>query len=284
MALVVEPSGGAVGATVRGAELAAPLPPDIVDEIRSAWLAHHVLVFPEQRLSDDDLERFTLAFGPFGEDPFIAPVPGRKHVIAVHRRADETGPIFAEAWHSDWSFQATPPAGTCLYGKIIPPVGGDTLFANQHLSLERMPDALRRKLEGRRAIHSARGAYSKTGLYGESDEGRGMDIRPSDEALRTQSHPIIRRHPETGREAIYGCVGYIVGFEDMAPDESLALLVELYHWQTRDEFQHRHKWRQDMLVMWDNRSVIHMATGGYAGHERLLHRTTIGERTNQALS
>ncbi len=278
MALSVKPSGAACGAEVRGVDLAPPISPSLAAELRALWLEHHVLAFPDQALDDDALERFTRAFGPFGEDPFIAPIPGRKHIIAVRRRAEETGPIFAEAWHSDWSFQARPPAGTCLYGKIIPPVGGDTLFANQHLALERMPDGMRRRLEGKRAIHSARGAYSKTGLYGAEDKGRGMEIRPSDDALETQMHPIIRTHPETGRAAIYGCVGYINGFEDMAPEESMALLVELYHWQTRDEFQYRHTWRPNMLVMWDNRSVIHMATGGYQGHERLLHRTTIGER------
>lgn len=278
MALTVALSGAACGAEIRGLDLAAPMSSALAAEIRACWLTHHVLAFPDQALDDDALERFTLAFGPFGEDPFIAPIPGRKHIIAVRRRAEETGPIFAEAWHSDWSFQARPPAGTCLYGKIIPPAGGDTLFSNQHLALERMPDALRAKLEGKRAIHSARGAYAKQGLYGELDKNRGMDIRPSDGALATRSHPIIRRHPETGRDAIYGCVGYITGFEGMAPEESMALLVELYHWQTRDEFQYRHHWRPNMLVMWDNRSVIHMATGGYQGHERLLHRTTIGER------
>lgn len=278
MPLEVAPSGSCLGAEVRGVDLSHPISADLAAALRGLWLEHHVLAFSGQSLDDDALERFTSAFGPFGADPFIAPVPGRRHVIAVRRRAEETGPIFAEAWHSDWSFQATPPAGTCLYGKIIPPVGGDTLFANQHLALERMPVELRRRLEGRMAVHSARGAYARTGLYGEADAGRGMDIRPSDDALQTQTHPIIRRHPETGREAIYGCVGYIVGFEGMSPEESLALLVELYRWQTRDEFQYRHKWRPDMLVMWDNRSVIHMATGGYQGHERLLHRTTIGER------
>ena len=79
-----------------------------------------------------------------------------------------------------------------------------------------------------------------------------------------------------GVEGIFGCAGYITGFADMAPDESMALLGELYAWQTRDDFQYRHKWEKNMLVMWDNRSVLHMATGGYEGHARLLHRTTIG--------
>lgn len=278
MALEITPSGEACGADVRGVDLTRPLSRDIVAEIRAAWLAHHVLAFPDQAMSDDDLERFTLYFGPFGEDPFIAPIPGRDHIIALERRADETAPVFAEAWHSDWSFQKTPPAGTCLYGIVIPPVGGDTLFANQHQALEEMPAALRRRLEGKRAIHSARAAYSRQGVYGDADKGRSIDIRPSDAALATQTHEFIRRHPETGREGLFGCAGYIIGFEGVTPEESMALLGELYQWQTRPEFQHRRKWRERMLVMWDNRSVLHRASGGYEGHRRLLHRTTIGAR------
>ena len=159
----VEPSSEACGASVTGIDLTLPLDPGDVSAIRGAWLKHHVLAFPDQPLSDDDLERFTLAFGGFGADPFIAPIPGRKHVIAVQRRAEETSPLFAENWHSDWSFQAQPPAGTCLYGITIPPVGGDTLFANQHAALAAMPTALRRPLEGRMAIHSARRAYAPEG-------------------------------------------------------------------------------------------------------------------------
>lgn len=277
--LEVIPSGEACGASATGVDLTAPLDDQTVAAIRAAWLEHHVLAFPDQAMSDDDLERFTLHFGPFGEDPFIAPIPGREHIIAVKREAGETSPVFAENWHTDWSFQETPPAGTCLFGVTIPPVGGDTLFANQHLALERMPDELRKRLEGKQAIHSARAPYAKGGVYGEADRAkRSMDIRASDDAMAEQIHPIIRRHRETGREGIFGCAGYIVGFADMEPAESMALLGALYQWQTREEFQYRHKWAPNMLVMWDNRSVLHMATGGYDGHARLLHRTTIWER------
>lgn len=276
MTIEITPSGQACGASVTGVDLTAPLTDAVVADIRAAWLKHHVLSFPGQAMSDDDLERFTLNFGPFGDDPFIAPIPDRDHIIAVKRAADETAPIFAEAWHTDWSFQETPPAGTCLFGITIPPTGGDTLFANQHLALEKMPDELRQKLDGKIAIHSAKRAYAKDGAYGESDKSRSMDIRPSDEADDTFEHPIIRAHPETGKEAIFGSIGYILGFKDMGPDASLALLAELYQWQTQHEFQYRHKWEPNMLIMWDNRSLLHMATGGYKGHNRLLHRTTIG--------
>lgn len=279
MTLDITPSGQSCGASVRGVDLSKPLSDSVVAEIRAAWLTHLVLAFPDQRMSDDDLERFTLYFGPFGEDPFIAPIPGRKHIIAVARAASETGPIFAEAWHTDWSFQKTPPAGTCLYGVRIPPVGGDTLFANQIRALEKMPDELRARIEGKRAIHSARAGYAKAGAYGESDAERAMDIRPSDAALATQAHPFIRLHPETGREALHGCAGYIIGVEGMDAAEGMALLGDLYRWQTQHAFQYRHKWSANMLLMWDNRAALHMATGGYSGYDRLLHRTTIGIRS-----
>ena len=276
MKLDITPSGQACGATVRGVDMSKPLAKEAVAAIRAAWLEHQVLAFPDQKLTDEQLEDFTLNFGPFGEDPFIAPIPGHPHIIAVKRAANETSPIFAESWHSDWSFQARPPQGTCLYGKTIPPVGGDTLFTNQHLALEQMPADLRGRIEGKKAIHSAKNAYAPTGMYGKGDTGRSMDIRPSEDAQATQTHPIIRTHPETGRQSLFGCAGYIVGIEGMDQQEGWDLITEIYRWQTRPEFQYRHKWSKDMLVMWDNRCTLHMATGGYAGHDRLLHRTTIG--------
>ncbi len=278
MVIEVTRSGQVCGASVRGVDLARPLDDDTVGEIRAAWLEHHVLAFPDQGMTDDDLERFTQYFGPFGDDPFIAPVEGREHVIAISRRADETAPLFAENWHSDWSFQERPPAGTCLYGITIPPEGGDTLFADQHAALDAMPAELRDRLDGKSAVHSARGGYAPSGMYGEADQrtDRSMSIRPSDEAMATQLHPIIRDHPETGRAGVFGCIGYIIGIDGMPDEQARELLFELYQWQTRDEFVHRHEWEPDMLVMWDNRSVLHKATGGYDGHERVLHRTTIG--------
>lgn len=278
MTIEVTPSGQACGATATGIDLSQPLSDAAIADIRAAWLEYHVLSFPDQHLTDDDLERFTLYFGPFGEDPFIAPVPEREHIIAVRRDANETAPLFAENWHTDWSFQEHPPAGTCLYGITIPPMGGDTLYANQHAALDSMSAELRARIEGKMAIHSAKNAYAPGGTYGDADKakGRSMDIRPSRDAEATQLHPIIREHPETGRKGLFSCIGYIAGIEGMAQEEALPLLMELYQWQTRDEFVYRHKWQPNMLVMWDNRSVLHRATGGYEGHDRLLHRTTIG--------
>ncbi len=274
----VQESGQACGAVVTAVDLTRPVDADTVAEIRSAWLRHKVLVFVNQPMSDDDLERNASYFGPFGTDPFFEPIDGFEHVCAIHRKADETAPIFAESWHSDWSFLAHPPSGTCLFAKIVPPTGGDTLFADQHKALAAMPSELRERCEGLLAIHSARGAYSKQGLYGEADKGnkRAMRIVVGDEALAARSHPFIRVHPETGEPGLFGCAGYIIGFEGMAQGQANDLARELLMWQTRDEFVYRHSWEPNMLVMWDNRSILHMATGGYDGHERLLHRVTIG--------
>ncbi len=123
MNMTVTPSGQACGAQVSGVDLARELDEELIADIRDAWIEHGVIAFPNQFIDDDELERFTTYFGNFGEDPFVQPIPGRKHIIEIQRKADETSSIFAEAWHSDWSFQSTPPTGTCLYRIIIPESG-----------------------------------------------------------------------------------------------------------------------------------------------------------------
>jgi taurine dioxygenase len=102
-----------------------------------------------------------------------------------------------------------------------------------------------------------------------------MDIRPSEAARATQTHPIVRAHPETGRKALYVSPGYTVGIDGMDKEEGWALLLRLFRHQSQPRFVHRQSWRTNMLVMWDNRCLNHMATGGYQGHRRVLHRTTV---------
>lgn len=276
MSLRVEPSGQTCGARVTGVDLSGALDAGMIAAIRQSWLEHRVIAFPGQTGMDDDaLERFTLAMGGFGDDPFFAPIEGRQHIAAILREADEQTPLFAENWHSDWSFLEQPPSGTCLLAIDIPPVGGDTLFADQIAAFAALPEERKDHLRSLTAIHSARGAYARDGAYGEKDEGRSMAIRPGDAALATQTHPLVQRHPETGEEALFSCAGYIVGIEGMAPADTGPFLMELLAWQGREEFVYRHRWEDDMLVLWDNRAVLHKATGGYEGHRRELHRTTI---------
>ena len=275
--LEIVPSGQACGATVTGVDLSMPLEESVRRQIRRAWVDHHVLAFPDQSLTDEALEAVTLQFGSFGREPFFLPIDGSEHVVALTRRADEKAPLFAETWHADWSFEADPPIGTCLYSLTIPPVGGDTCFINQQKALAEMPASLRQRIEDRIAVHSARGAYAPDGFYGDNDQeaDRSMRIRYSDEAYETQTHPFIMTHPESGRETLYGCLGYIIAVEGMRQEEAENLVQELYAWQIREEFQYRHQWQENMFVIWDNRSVLHRANGGYDGYDRVLHRTTV---------
>ncbi len=276
--IYVRPSGQACGAEITGIDLRAPLEAHVVREIRAAWLQHHVVSFPNQAITDDDLERFALYFGDFGDDGFFAPIEGREHIAAIVREAEDTSPLFADVWHSDWSYQKSPPSATVLYGVDIPPVGGHTLFANQHLALSEMPSHLRAKFEGKTAIHSAKLGYApNTGAYATKQGMGSMNIRPSEEAYKRQPHPLFRNHPETGQPGIFSApFAYILGFEGMSDEEAMPLLQELLAWQTQERFIYRHKWENNMLVMWDNRSVLHRATAGYEGHRRELHRITIG--------
>ncbi len=279
MALDITVQPQPCGAIVRGIDLTRPLSKPPSAEVRAAWLKHQVLAFPDQPMSVDELERFAQTIGPFGPDPYFESIPGHPHVAQVKREPDETSTIFADNWHSDWSFLASPPAATLLFGNIIPPIGGDTLFANQYDSWDALPVALKSAVQHRLGVHSARRGYSRQGRYGEGDAGRSMAIRFDDSALATQTHPMARRHPETGRTALFVSPGYTIGIDGMPDGEASALLLELFEHQGQDRFVYRHRWQPDMLVMWDNRCLVHAATGGYDGHRRLLHRITVGERT-----
>jgi taurine dioxygenase len=278
MSLSVTIQPAPCGAVVRGLDLSQPLTGAQIAEVRATWLKHQVLAFPDQPMSIEDLERFATTVGPFAPDPYFGSVPGHPHVAQVKREADETSSLFADNWHSDWSFLARPPAATLLYGDTIPPVGGDTLFANQYDAWDALPAAMKALLRDKQGVHSARRGYSKQGRYGEQDKGRSMDIRFDDSAMATQLQPVARVHPETGRTALYVSPGYTIGIADLPDDEAGPLLQELFTHQARPEFVYAHRWSQGTLLMWDNRCLVHAATGGYDGHRRLLHRITIGER------
>ncbi len=274
----VEPSGEICGAVVRGIDLRAPVDPGTAAELRQVWLRHRVISFPDQQLEIEDLERVAGAFGPFGEDRFISPIAGHPHVIEVTRDADEQAPLFAETWHSDWSFLAQPPAGTVLYGVEIPPVGGDTLFADMHAAFDALPAERQEHLRRLNGVHSARRGYSRQGMYGDRDIGRSMRIVASDDALSTQLHPLVRAHAETGRPALYCSLAYTIGIEGMSDDDGMALIAEIQRHATQHRFVYRHRWAEGTLALWDNRCLVHSATGGYEGHRRLLRRITIAER------
>lgn len=273
--IVVTPQETGFGARIEGVDLSRPLPPAVLAAVKDAWARHSVVAFPGQPLSLEALEAFTQTIGPFGVDPFIAPMPGHPNVLELRREPDETATNFGAGWHSDWSFQKTPPAATLLRSQVIPPVGGDTLFADCSRAYEALSPVMKKMLEGVRAVHSASRAYGTQGVFARESAKRTMEIIVSPEADKALTHPLVRTHPVTGRKALFVSPVYTVGIEGMAVAESNAILGFLFAHIVQDQFIYRHKWEQDMLLMWDNRCTVHFAEGGYDGHLRLMHRTTV---------
>jgi len=271
----VQPTPSGFGARIEGVDLSRPLPADVLAEVKTAWARHAVLSFPDQPLDLDQLEAFTLQMGAFGVDPFIAPMPGRPNVLELRREPDEKATNFGAGWHSDWSFQAKPPAATILHGQVIPPVGGDTLFADCAAAYEALSDNMKAVLAPMRAVHSATRAYGTKGVFARETEKRTMEIIVSEEADKSLTHPLVRTHPVTGRKALFVSPVYTVGIEGFTVKESQAILGFLFAHITQEEFVFRHRWAPDTLLMWDNRCTVHFAEGGYDGHLRVMHRTTV---------
>ena len=273
--LEVTPEAHGFGASIRGVDLSRPLSPAESEEVGRAFARHGVLAFPDQPLDHDQLEAVTLGFGPFGVDPFIEAMPDHPHILELRREPDEKAANFGAAWHSDWSFQAEPPAATLLHAKVVPPVGGNTLYADGTRAFEALSDTMKSMLEGRRAVHSAGFAYGPRGILAKDAHERTMKILVSEEAEKTEIHPLVRTHPVTGRKALFVNPVYTVAIEGLHPDENFTLLKFLYDHMVKEEFVYHHRWAPDMLTIWDNRCTMHFAEGGYDGHLRIMHRTTV---------
>ena len=271
----VAPQPTGFGAEITGVDLSRPLATDALAEVKAAWAQHSVVVFPGQPLTLDQLEAFTLQMGAFGDDPYVKPMEGHPNVLEVRREPDEKVTPFGGNWHSDWSFQARPPAATILRSETIPPVGGDTLYCDAASAYEALPQATKDKLGPLRAVHSASRAYGPQSAYSRELHLRAMPIIVSPEADKTYVHPLVRTHPVTGRKALFVSPVYTVGIEGMAPNDADPLLAELHRHLVQDQFIYRHHWTPGMVVIWDNRCTMHNALGGYDGHRRVMHRTTV---------
>ena len=243
--------------------------------LRAKWVEYGLIVFPKLPLSHDEFKDFALSFGEFGDDPFISSLPDYPNIAEIKRSAKEKATPFGGTWHSDWSFMKKPPSATLLHSKIIPPVGGNTLFANTEKAFAALPDEMKDKLRNLKVIHSAKIPYADDGFYALEKEERSMKILPSKEAKATFSHPMIKIHPETKKECLFINPVYTINIEGFSEDESQQLLWELYEHMIQDQFIYEHVWNENMLIMWDNRTVMHQATGGYDGYNRLLHRITL---------
>lgn len=280
-ALKVRPQPSGFGAEVTGVDLSRPLDAPVLAEVKDAFARHGVLSFPGQPLSLDELEAFTLQIGPFGDDPYVAPMDGHPNVLEVRREPDEKVSVFGGGWHSDWSFQPQPPMATLLRSQVIPPVGGDTLYCDGTRAYEALSDDMKAKLAPLQAIHTAGHAYGSKGVYAREAEAgggvlpRAMPIIFNETADKTHVHPLVRTHPVTGRKALFISPVYTHGVVGMTQEDGYALLRELFDHMHQDRFIYRHVWAPDMLLMWDNRCTTHHALGGYDGHLRVMHRTTV---------
>ena len=243
--------------------------------LRAKWVEYGLIVFTKLPLSHDEFKDFSLSFGEFGDDPFISSLPDYPNIAEIKRSAKEKATPFGGTWHSDWSFMKKPPSATLLHSKIIPPVGGNTLFANTERSFAALPEEMKNKLRNLKVIHSAKIPYADDGFYALEKEERSMKILPSKEAKATFSHPMVKIHPETNKECLFINPVYTINIEGFSEDESQQLLWELYEHMIQEQFVYEHVWTDDMLIMWDNRTVMHQATGGYDGYDRLLHRITL---------
>ena len=249
--------------------------PENIAFLRAKWVEYGLIVFPKLPLSHDEFKDFALSFGEFGDDPFISSLPDYPNIAEIKRSAKEKATPFGGTWHSDWSFMKKPPSATLLHSKIIPPIGGNTLFANTEKAFAALPDVMKDKLRNLKVIHSAKIPYADDGFYALEKEERSMKILPSKEAKATFSHPMIKIHPETKKECLFINPVYTINIEGFSEDESQQLLWELYEHMIQDQFIYEHVWNENMLIMWDNRTVMHQATGGYDGYDRLLHRITL---------
>jgi taurine dioxygenase len=273
--ITVTPQPTGFGAEITGLDLARPLPAEVLAEVKAAWARHGVVAFPDQPMSLEAQEAFTQTMGGFGHDPFIKPMPGHPNVLELRREPDEKAMNFGAGWHSDWSFQVAPPAATILHSKVVPPVGGDTLFVDAARAYEALSPTMQRMLAPLQAVHSARQSYGTKGVFSKETEKRTLQIIVSEEADGSLTHPLVRTHPVTGRKALFVSPVYTVGIADLTPEEAKAILAFLFAHLTQEQFIYRHRWREQMLLMWDNRCTMHFAEGGYDGHLRLMHRTTV---------
>ena len=274
-ALTVRPFNAALGAEVSCGDVKS-LADATFEKVHDAFLDNLVLLVRGQQLAVADL----LAFGRrFGELTQGAPVHiGQKPrdeqypELAVISNVIEDGLAIGSlgdgeaVWHTDSSFTEVPPAVSILYSVELPPSGGDTGFANMYLALETLPHALRARIEGHTIKHDKRftsGGQLRPGF--DPDQ----DVRESP----GPSHPIIRKHPDSGKAALYLGRRPLAYINGMSIDESEALLDALWAHATQKQFTWHHQWRLGDMLIWDNRCVLHRRDAFDPQTRRIMHRT-----------
>ena len=271
----VKPIAGALGAEIYGVDL-AKLDDAIFADIHHAFLDNLVIFFRDQTITPEQQVAFSARFAPVGYYPFLKGLPDHPAVIEV-RKEPEDKLNFGGVWHTDTAYLAKPPMGSVLYAKEIPESGGDTMFANLYLAYETLSDPMKAMLDNRNAVNSSQKGDAAMGRQ------KSIDENPKDATdIQTESiHPVLRTHPETGRQALYVNRGHTVCFEGMTPQESAPILEYLFEYQIRPEFTCRFQWAPGSIAIWDNRCALHYPLNDYQGQRRVMHRVTMEGDTPQ---
>ena len=275
--LKLEPIQPVIGTVVHGIDLARDLEnPEMVSFLRELWLKRHVVVFRNQNhLTREQMAEFAERFGaigaPFGEREHVpnSPYDLNQQIKAPEvpemliLPSDEAVPNAAASWHCDATWQPRPPMGSILMCREAPAVGGDTCFCNSHAMWEGLPKGTKERVRHLTAVH--------IGSVGHQMDG----VTP--EAV----HPVARTHPETGRTSLYVQQGFVKHFSPehgIPEDEAGALLRQMKLQEGRPEYTCRVKWEVGSIAMWDNRSVLHAASGDFWPQRRFMERLTILDR------
>ena len=254
--IVVQRQSGAIGALITGVDLAQGIDDTTFELLHRALLDHGVICIRGQAaMTPDDQLAFAGRWGEVAIHPYVPSIEGYPGVMRIY----DPNPI-TQTWHSDTTHAARPPSLTLLLARTIPPYGGDTMWANAYEVFEGLSQGLRATLRTLRAVHKGTELASDAGL---------------DQDAVTTVHPVVRTHPETGREALFVNGNYVTQFEGWNEKDSAPLLKYLYSEFARPEYQYRHHWQVGDLVIWDNRSTQHSVVGDTHGAERVLHRVTI---------
>jgi taurine dioxygenase len=265
--LQVTPFAPALGAEVRGIQLADGLDEETSRDVRAAFLQFGVLFFKGQaEISPATQVQIGRMFGELHMHPAAPHMPGHPEVFVIHAHR-ESKVANGEFWHSDVSCDEEPPLGTILQIHVLPEIGGDTLFANMYSAYDALSAPMQRMLSGLTARHESEHIYR--GRYSD----RGVDDR--DTVYPAATHPVIRTHPETGRKAIYVNRTFTRRICELTAEESGAVLDFLFDHCEQIDLQIRFRWEQNDVAFWDNRCVMHRAIWDYWPNERKGRRVTI---------
>ena len=266
----IVPLNGGCGAEVQGVDLNAMSDVE-VEAVSDAQAEHGVVFFRDQSLPPDRQLAAAERFGAINVNRFFTPVPEEPRVAMVLKEPHHDTNV-GGGWHTDHSYDQVPALGSMLHALEVPSQGGDTLFASMYQACEALSPGLRETLEGMRAVHSSRHVFGARGAYAERGDER---YENADKATQDAVHPVIIRHPRSGRAALYVNPGFTLRFDGWTDLESRPLLDYLYRVAARPEHTCRFAWRVGSVAFWDNRATWHYALNDYPGERRLMHRVTI---------